>query len=81
MTVGLPCLVSDSGELPRVVGLDKRAIFEEGNIDQMTTLLRQFAESPERLEDLSRHQRSLARRYHAAEAGRTVLDFWSSALT
>jgi len=80
MTVGLPCLVSDSGELPRVVGRDQEAIFEEGNIRQLTERLRGFAESRERLLDLSRHQRMLARRYDAAEAASTVLDFWSVAL-
>ena len=81
MTVGLPCLVSDSGELPRVVGLDDRAIFEEGNVGQLADLLLGLAGSPERLDELSGHQRTLARRYEAAEAGRTVLEFWSVALS
>jgi glycosyltransferase involved in cell wall biosynthesis len=31
MAVGLPCLVSDSGELPHLVGHDPRAVFGEGD--------------------------------------------------
>ena len=32
MAVGLPCLVSDSGELPVLVGHDPAAVFPEGDV-------------------------------------------------
>jgi glycosyltransferase involved in cell wall biosynthesis len=80
MTVGLPCLVSDSGELPRVVGLDARAIFPEGDVGRLAGLLRGLAESPDQLEALALHQKSLARRWEVSEAARCVLGFWAEAL-
>ena len=80
MTVGLPCLVSDSGELPLVVGRDPRAVFTEGDVGQLAGLLMELADSPEKLDQLSLHQMHLARRYGPTEAGSTMLDFWAELL-
>jgi glycosyltransferase involved in cell wall biosynthesis len=79
MTVGLPCVVSDSGELPRVVGLDRGAIFPEGDVERLAELLGEFADSPRHLADLSRRQKSISRKYDAPDAAAAVLDFWAAA--
>jgi glycosyltransferase involved in cell wall biosynthesis len=75
MTVGLPCLVSDSGELPHLVGLDPRAVFREGDVADLREHLTAL-QDPAARADLSTSQRPLAARWGTDEAGPAVLDFW-----
>ncbi|HEY2878953.1 glycosyltransferase family 4 protein [Nocardioides sp.] len=75
MTVGLPCLVSDSGELPFLVGHDSRALFREGDITDLRDRIAALT-GPEQRDELSRHQRSLAAAWRTDVAGAAVLDLW-----
>lgn len=79
MTVGLPSLVSDSGELPYLVGHDERAVFGEGDVPELRQRLVALTE-PDRLNALSRHQRSLSTTWQAATTGAAVLDLWRRVL-
>jgi glycosyltransferase involved in cell wall biosynthesis len=80
MTVGLPCLVSSSGELPRLVGEQPAAIFAEGDVAQLTERLRELTRAPGSLEELSQRQRPLAASYDPATSGMAVLNFWAESL-
>ena len=81
MTVGLPCLVSDSGELPNVVGRDPRAVFREGDVDHMVTLLEAVTRDADALRALSADQGSLARRWQPQVAAGAMLEFWSTCIS
>lgn len=81
MTVGLPCLVSDSGELPNVVGNDPRAIFREGDVDDMTRVLQDVSSDIDRLRSLSTHQQAVARKWDPDVAAAAMLDFWTACLS
>lgn len=80
MTVGLPCLVSDSGELPNVVGHDPRAVFREGDIDDMGQRLRSATRDDDALKSLSTDQHLLAHRWQPEVAAAAMLDFWRDCL-
>ena len=80
MTVGIPCLVSDSGELPVLVGHDPSALFAEGDVVALTERMRALLEAPSRLTDLSRRQSELAERWGPDRAGTEVLDLWRRVL-
>lgn len=79
MAVGLPCLVSSSGELPRLVDQEPRAIFAEGDVAELAGRLRDLT-VPGALARLSHDQRDLAARYTPDAAGARVLDFWAESL-
>jgi glycosyltransferase involved in cell wall biosynthesis len=81
MAVGLPCLVSTSGELPSVVGQDPRAIFPEGDVEALTRHVNALSEAPHLLDALSTDQRRLAQRYEPENAGSLLLDFWADCLS
>lgn len=81
MTVGLPCVVSTSGELSHVVGEDDRAVFPEDDVTALHAILQRLSDHPEQLEALSSAQRSLAEaRYAPATAGHALLGFWAEVL-
>lgn len=80
MTVGLPCLVSDSGELPVLVGHDSSAVFPEGDVAALTMRLQALLEVPTRLAELSRRQSELARPYEPSQAGSALATFWAGLL-
>jgi glycosyltransferase involved in cell wall biosynthesis len=81
MTVGLPCLVSDSGELPNVVGRDPRAVFHEGDVDDMRRHLQSATQDDVALEGLSKDQRLLAHRWQPDVAAAAMLAFWGDCLS
>jgi glycosyltransferase involved in cell wall biosynthesis len=80
MTVGLPCLVSSSGELPRLVGEQPAAIFPEGGVAELTERLRTLTQGPQPLVALSQEQRRLAASYGPVRSCDAVLDFWAESL-
>ena len=79
MTVGLPCLVSDSGELPFLVGHDSRAVFREGDVDDLCRRLTSLTD-PGARQTLSTHQLSLAEAWRPEQAGAEVLGLWRRVL-
>lgn len=80
MTVGLPCLVSDSGELPYVVGRDARAVFPEGDVHALRARLLQLATTEQQI-GLSHRQARIAEAWRPLQAGTTVIDLWRRALS
>ena len=79
MTVGLPCLVSDSGELPHLVDGDPEAIFPEGDAAAIRAHLLRLA-APKARDALSARQGALAQAWRPDEAGGRLLDFWEQVL-
>jgi glycosyltransferase involved in cell wall biosynthesis len=80
MSVGLPCLVSDSGELPVLVGHDASAMFREGNVASLAERLRDLTRSPASLQDLASRQGRSASRYEPTRAGDSLVRFWAGIL-
>jgi glycosyltransferase involved in cell wall biosynthesis len=80
MTVGLPCLVSDSGELPHLVAQDPRAIFRERDVPDLREHLAELRE-PDALTGLAERQRVPAAAWEPARAGAAVLDLWQRVLS
>ncbi len=80
MAVGLPCLVSDSGELPVLVGHDPSALFPEGDVRAMTERMGLLAGPPSRLGELHLSQRPLAARYEPHQASESLVTFWAGLL-
>jgi glycosyltransferase involved in cell wall biosynthesis len=79
MAVGLPCLVSDSGELPHLVGGDPEAVFPEGDAAAIRAHLRRLTDERAR-DTLSARQGALATAWRPERAGEALLDFWEQAL-
>jgi colanic acid/amylovoran biosynthesis glycosyltransferase len=80
MTVGLPVLVSDSGELPRLVGCDARSIVPEGDGATLRARLQQLVAEPGALHALAASQHEHARAWESTVAGAALLRFWSQVL-
>jgi len=80
MTVGLPVLVSDSGELPHLVADKPEAVFPEGDTVSLRSRLRGLASDPPLLRALSTHQHERARIWDPNVAGASLLDFWARVL-
>ena len=80
MTVGLPVLVSDSGELPHLVGEDPEAIFPEGDSLALRAHLQRLVAEREGLSALGARQRDRARIWEPAVAGEALLGFWRQVL-
>lgn len=80
MTVGLPCLVSSSGELPHLVGHDSSAIFAEGDSAELATTLDRLICDRSLLVCLSERQTLLAARYSPEQATKVLEDFWEDVL-
>jgi glycosyltransferase involved in cell wall biosynthesis len=80
MAVGLPCVVSDSGELPRVVGENPSVIFPEGDVDALASVLQRASDTPQWLAELSERQSELAERYEPSRAASVVTQFWAEVL-
>lgn len=80
MTVGLPVLVSDSGELPYLVGGDPEAIFPEGDGVVLRGHLQRLVAEPDSLGALGARQRERARVWEPAVAGDALLGFWRQVL-
>nr|WP_235562009.1 glycosyltransferase family 4 protein [Marmoricola sp. Leaf446] len=80
MTVGIPCVVSDSGELPQVVGMDPIAIFAEGDHVDLARRLEPLLHEPVRLRQLSETQSELSAAWDPSHAGAEMLEFWSRVL-
>ena len=80
MTVGLPVLVSDSGELPQLVGEDPEATFPEGDSVALRARLQRLTADPEGLRALAARQRERARIWEPPVAGAALLDFWAKVL-
>lgn len=80
LVVGLPVVVSDSGELPHLVGHDPRAVFAEGDPRRLAGLLAPLAADRSGLVTLSSHQKALGDRYRPAATAPAVLDFWARSL-
>jgi glycosyltransferase involved in cell wall biosynthesis len=78
MTVGLPCLVSDSGELPYLVAHDPRAIFRERDVHDLRERLATLRD-PDALRALTASQRVPAAAWDPERAGSAVLDLWQRA--
>ena len=76
MSVGLPCLVSDSGELPEVVGHGS-AVVPEGDSRVLAQRLQQLIDKPDLLGALSEQQRARSTRYSPDEASRRLVQFWT----
>jgi glycosyltransferase involved in cell wall biosynthesis len=79
MTVGLPCLVSDSGELPHLVEGDPEAVFPEGDGAALRERLLRLGEGSG-LRDLASRQGPLAAQWEPRRAGAAVLGFWRQVL-
>lgn len=75
MTFGLPCLASDSGERPYLVGHDPRAVFREGDIADLRKHLTAL-QDPAARAYLSTSQKPLAARWGTDAAGAAVLGLW-----
>lgn len=80
MTVGLPCLVSSSGELPNVVGGDQSAIFSECQPKELAARLSRLVRDRSLLVDLSQRQHLLAARYSPQDASAQLARFWEDVL-
>jgi glycosyltransferase involved in cell wall biosynthesis len=80
MTVGLPCLVSDSGELPHLVGQDPMAVFAEGDSDDVRDHLLRLSDACARRE-LATRQQDRARVWEPDRAGAELLGFWEQVLS
>lgn len=80
MTVGLPCLVSSSGELPNVVGHDQSVIFTEGDARSLASQLSRMIHDRSLLAELSRRQRVIARSYSPQQASARLAEFWEDVL-
>lgn len=76
MTCGVPCLVSDSGDLPNVVGNDRDSVFREGDSQQLADMLRAVLSSPERSDLIVSHQSQAALRYSPEVAAEALVNFW-----
>ena len=62
------------------MGHDSRALFREGDITDLREHITSLVD-PDRRDELSRHQRSLAAAWHPEFAGAAVLDFWRRLLS
>jgi glycosyltransferase involved in cell wall biosynthesis len=81
MTVGLPCVVSTSGELSHVVAEDDRVVFDEDDVAGLSAILQRLSDHPGELTELSAVQRRVAEeRYAPATAGASLAAFWSEVL-
>jgi len=80
MTVGLPVIVSDSGELPHLVGADPEAVFAEGDSEAIRSHLRRLATDPDSLRALGARQRERARGWEPPVSGAALLAFWGDVL-
>jgi glycosyltransferase involved in cell wall biosynthesis len=80
MTVGLPVLVSDSGELPHLVGEDPEAVFPEGDSVALRAHLQRLAGDRGGLRALAARQHELASTWEPAVAGTALLGFWQQVL-
>lgn len=80
MTMGLPCLVSSSGELPNVVGGEPSAIFTEGDPQELAAKLSRFLGDRALLVELSQKQRLMASRYSPQHASAELARFWEDVL-
>lgn len=81
MSVGIPCLVSDSGELPVLVGREPEAMFHEDDVAGLTDLLRRTLANDDYLHALSTRQSTLARRYAPETAATQLARFWVETLS
>lgn len=75
MTIGLPCLVSDCGELPHLVDHAPQALFPEGDVSQLRDRLTALT-STQALHSLSVAQRRLARRWSPPLAAESLRGLW-----
>ena len=80
MAVGVPCLVSDSGELPRLVENHEPSIFPEGDVARLAERIAVATTSSKSLASLADSQTSSARQYFPEVAGERVTAFWREAL-
>jgi glycosyltransferase involved in cell wall biosynthesis len=76
MTCGVPCLVSDSGDLPNVVGNHRDSIFREGDSRQLADMLREVLRSPEKRQLIASRQSQAALRYSPEVAAQLLVNFW-----
>lgn len=76
MTIGLPCLVSSSGELPRVVA-DSSCVFPEWNIDALAAMLEKLRTDELLLKMKSVQQRRAAEQWAPKAAGARIAEFWA----
>lgn len=77
MTMGMPCVVSDSGELPRVAGR-RDLVFRQNHPGDLAGLLDALVDRPERLRELSAHSRERAKTWEPDKGGGIMADFWAS---
>lgn len=75
MTVGLPCLVSSSGELPRVVEAPE-FVFPEDDSSVLAELLQRFTDHGARAEASRRQLNAAAARWSPESAATALCDFW-----
>ena len=80
MTVGLPCLVSDTGELPVLVDHDPDAIFPQGDDHALSLRLDKYVEASDELIALSARQRRSSSRYDPSRASDQLVAFWTRAV-
>lgn len=79
MTVGLPSLSSQSGELPNVVA-NPWCTFQEDDRQELASKLETLRTDPARLAEISREQaESAARRWSPDSASQRLVDFWARA--
>lgn len=82
LTVGVPVLVSNSGELPEFMNGDERWVFPEGDIDALVTRLKALMlGGSETLLDASTVQSAYGERFNSESASRAVLAFWLKVLS
>lgn len=80
MTVGLPCLVSDSGELPHVVGDQPAAVFPENDVHEVARRLADLSGSPNLLERLSTEQTQIVQSYSPTVSAEHLAAFWAAVI-
>lgn len=80
MTLGLPCLVSDSGELPHLVDHDPEALFIERDITDLQRHL-ELLSDPSVRGRVAARQRARAAIWEPENAAEAVLTFWEQVVS
>lgn len=79
MTVGVPCLVSDSGELPNVVN-DPECVFPEADTATLSARIDWLCADADRVVAKGARQAQEARRWTPEVASAELVAFWTQAL-
>lgn len=80
MTIGLPCVVSTCGELPKLVGFSSKALFPEGDSVALATVLDHLlTDGGTELISMSIEQRRLSHAWEPSPSAQRLVEFWRDA--